>query len=77
MVRNYKKKGVCGNFKPEVVDAAVSAVKTKLMSVRDAAKEFGIPPTTLPNWVHSKVKHFHLYVSILRLKVDENWFFFF
>ena len=72
MVRNYKKKGVYGNYKPEVVDAAVSAVKTKLMSVRDAAKEFGIPPTTLHNWVHSKVRHFNLYVSILRLKVDEN-----
>ena len=57
MVRNYKKKGIIGNFKPKVIDAAVTAVRNKLISVRTASKEFGIPPTTLHNWVQARVKH--------------------
>lgn len=56
MARNYKKKGLYKNYKPEVIDAAVAAVKNNVMSLRGAAKEFGIPPTTLSNWVHSKVR---------------------
>ena len=55
MVRTYKKKGKYGQYSPDVIDAAVSAVKNKLMSVREASKEFGIPPTTIHNWVHNKV----------------------
>ncbi len=56
MVRNYKKKGTYATYKPEIVDDAVSAVCSNLMSVRGASKEFGIPPTTLHNWVKAKVK---------------------
>lgn len=58
MVRNYKKKGTYGNYKPEVIDAAVSAVKNKLMTVRGAAKEFGVPTTTLHNWVKGNVSDY-------------------
>ena len=43
MVRHYKKKGVYKDIKPEERDAAVDAVKSKLMSLRTASKEFGIP----------------------------------
>ena len=60
MVRKYKKKGVYGSYKQEVVDAAVTAVKTKLMSMRSASKEFGIPTTTLHNWVNGKVRKMQL-----------------
>ena len=56
MVRNYKKKGAYASYNPEVIDAAVTAVKKNLMTLRGAAKEFGIPPTTLHNWVHAKVR---------------------
>ena len=49
MVRNYKKKGTYANYKPEVIDAIVAAVKTNLMTLRGASEEFGIPPTTLHN----------------------------
>ena len=56
MARTYKKKGTYGQYKQEVIDAAVSAVKNKIMSVREASKEFGIPPTTIHNWVQNKVK---------------------
>ena len=56
MVRNYKKKGAYGTYKPEIVEAAISAVKSKLMTVRSASKEFGIPLTTLHNWVKGKVR---------------------
>ena len=42
MVRNYKKKNVYKTVKPEVRDAAITAVETKLMSIRSAAKQFGI-----------------------------------
>ena len=55
MVRTYKKKGKYGQYSPDVIDAAASAVKSKLMSVRQASKEFGIPPTTIHNWVQNKV----------------------
>lgn len=55
MVRNYKKKGLYRQHKPEVVDAVVAAVNNNLMSVRKAAKEFGVPPTTIHNWVRKKV----------------------
>lgn len=56
MVRTYKKKGSYRAYKPEVVDAAVSAVRNKLMTVRMASREFGIPTTTLHNWVKGKVR---------------------
>ena len=56
MVRNYKKKGLYASYTSEVIDVAVTAVKSKLMSVRQASKEFGVPPTALHNWVHSKVR---------------------
>ena len=55
MVRTYKKRGIYGQYSPDSIDAAVSAVKSKLMSVREASEEFGIPPTTIHNWVHNKV----------------------
>lgn len=55
MVRTYKKKGKYGQYSPDVIDAAVSAVKSKLMSIREASEQFGIPPTTIHNWVQNKV----------------------
>ena len=55
MVRNYKKKGIYKTVKPEVRDAAITAVKNKLMSIRTAAKEFGIARATLSDWVNGKV----------------------
>ena len=57
MVRNYKKTGIYGNCKHEFIDAVVTDIKTKLMSVRGAPKEFGIPPTTMHNWVQAKVRY--------------------
>ena len=57
MVRNYKKKNVYKTVKPEVRDAAITAVKAKLMSIRSAAEQFGIPRATLSDWVNGKVRH--------------------
>ena len=57
MERHYKEKGIYGNYKPEVTDAAVTAVKTELMSMWVASKEFGILPTTVYNWVQAKFSH--------------------
>ena len=55
MVRTYKKKGKYGQYNPDVIDTAVTAVRNKLMFVREASKQFGIPPTTIHNWVQNKV----------------------
>lgn len=85
MARNYKKKGSYKSHKPEVIEAALSAVRSKLMTVRQAGKEFGIPPTTLHNWVKGKVRKIslsdddpdckHLLYGTLRIKILRSFFF--
>lgn len=75
MVRHYKKKGVYKDIKPEVREAAVDAVKSKLMSLRNASQEFGIPRSTLFNWVHGKVRTLKSIISAQ--KQDKSLLFFF
>ena len=74
MVRHYKKKVVYKDIKPEVREAAVDAVKSKLMSLRTASQEFGIPRSTLFNWVHGKVRTLKSIISAQ--KQDKSLFFF-
>ena len=54
MVRTYKKNGKYGQYNPDVTDAVVTAVRNKLMSVREASKQFGIPPTTIHTWCKTR-----------------------
>ena len=77
MVRNYKKKGSYKSYSPETIDAAVSAVQTNLMALRGASKEFGIPPTTLHNWVQTKVRvaNFEMHFLTLRIELFPSFFF--
>ena len=70
MVRNYKKKGSYKNYSPESIDAAVSAVQTNLMTLRGASKEFGISPTTLHNWVQTKVRSINFEMHFWPLKLS-------
>ncbi len=50
MVRNYKRKtnrGAGGGWNQVDMDKAVEAIKNKTMSIRQAAKKYNVPKSTL------------------------------
>lgn len=70
MPRKYIRRTCRGQWSTEALQAALAAVKSG-MNLREAAKKFGIPATTLHR--HHRGKHHNFIGNQLYLIVIKTW----